>query len=131
MSGPVMSNPTDAVTDPVAAPFQLKLIVASGPDFAKELVLAQGKYRIGKDPTADLVLGDPQVSRFHVDVEVLPTGPRFTDLGSTNGSFCEGERFNTVDGKPGANLRFGNTELKLVPVRPKGAATSGTDTVVG
>lgn len=109
-------DPTSAVTDPVASPFKLKLMVASGPDFSRALVLEQGTYRVGKDPGADLVLGDPQVSRFHLGIEVLPTGPRLTDLGSLNGCWCDGARFKSLDGQPGMLIKLGNTELKLLPV---------------
>src|SRR5262249_49935548 len=96
-------------------PVRLKLLVASGPDFARELVLDRGTYRIGKDPSNDLALSDPAVSRTHLLVEVLANTVRITDNNSTNGAFFEGLRFTAMEARPGSVIRIGRTELKLVP----------------
>ena len=48
-------------------------------------------------------------------VEVLRGGIRATDNGSTNGTFCDGLRFTSLEVKPGAVLAMGRSELKLVP----------------
>jgi hypothetical protein len=43
-------------------------------------------YRIGRDPSCDIVLDDASVSREHAELRVAPEGPiEFVDLGSTNG----------------------------------------------
>jgi DNA-binding NtrC family response regulator len=96
---------------------ELKLVVVSGPDFGKTLVLREGTYRVGKSLGQDLTLTDPAVSREHLRVEVLRTGVRFKDLGSSNGSYCRGMRFEVIEVKPGAVVRIGRTELQLSPIK--------------
>ena len=105
---------TDVLTPSAQDPIALKLSVVSGPDFGVELVLAKGSYRIGKEAGNDLILTDTAISRTHLLVGVLPTGIKVTDNDSTNGSFCEGMKFNTLELKPGATLRIGRSVLKLV-----------------
>ncbi|MBK7864275.1 MAG: sigma 54-interacting transcriptional regulator [Archangiaceae bacterium] len=118
---------TEAISDASAGqPLSLKLVVIAGPDFGRELKLDRGTYRIGKDPAADLPLGDVSVSHLHLLAEVLDQGVRLVDQGSTNGSFCEGMRFNSVDARPGVTVRLGRTVLKVAPAAepPRGLPPS-------
>ncbi len=94
---------------------RLKLQIVSGPDFGNEFVLGPGTHRIGKEEENDLVLHDSAVSRLHLTAQVLPSGVRFTDNQSTNGSFCDGMRFTTLEVGPHATIRIGNTVLRVVP----------------
>src|SRR5437870_2578360 len=87
---------TDALTPAHLAPVALKLIVVSGPDFKKEIILEGGTYRVGKDPACELVLSDGAVSRTHLVLEMVAQGVRVTDPGSTNGSFFDGARFQSI-----------------------------------
>ncbi|MHB8875569.1 MAG: sigma 54-interacting transcriptional regulator [Myxococcaceae bacterium] len=109
------SPPTDALTPDAAPPLKLKLVVVSGPDFGVELTLDRGTYRVGKDPDNELALTDLAVSRTHLLVEVLQSGARFRDNASTNGSFCDGMRFTSLEAKPGARVKLGRTVLRLMP----------------
>ena len=76
---------------------------------------------IGRDPSCGLVLPDSRVSHQHASLEV--TGPGrviVTDLGSTNGTFVDGNQiygFEELHG--GERLRIGDTELVFgeVPLR--------------
>jgi two-component system nitrogen regulation response regulator GlnG len=107
---------TEALSNPAAAePVKLKLQIIAGSDFGTALALDRGTYRIGKDAAGDLVVHDPSVSHLHLLAEVLSHGVRLTDQGSTNGSFCEGMRFTSLDVRPGATVRIGRTVLKVVP----------------
>jgi ABC transport system ATP-binding/permease protein len=69
---------------------------------------------VGRDPTADIVLDTPNVSRLHARLERVKDGFRVEDLGSTNGTWVNGERLKgpTVV-KPGDDLRFGPQRLRL------------------
>ncbi len=113
---------TDALTPIELQPVSLKLVVVSGPDAPKELLLERGTYRVGKDPVCELPLSDGSVSRTHLIIEVLPHAVQLTDPGSTNGSFCEGVKFDSVVARPPARIRVGRTELELLP---RGALVSG------
>jgi pSer/pThr/pTyr-binding forkhead associated (FHA) protein len=72
----------------------VKVLVRSGPDLGKELVLAElGRgYVIGRNAGLDLTLSDPDASRRHV--EVGRRGPLLwvKDLGSKNGAMLEGQK---------------------------------------
>jgi ABC-type multidrug transport system ATPase subunit len=47
---------------------------------------------IGRDPAVDMTLPAPSVSRRHARVNMTPKGPVLADLGSTNGTFVNGQR---------------------------------------
>ena len=98
-----------------ASPLRLKLLVLSGAQVGQSHPLAPGSYVLGKTPECDIVLSDKTVSRQHLRLEVSEGGVKAVDLGSHNGSFCEGMRFTELEVRPGAVLRVGSTEMKLVP----------------
>ena len=69
---------------------------------------------VGRDQAADIVIDTPNVSRLHARIEVTEAGYLITDLGSTNGTWHNGERINKptlVD--PGSDLRVGPHRLSL------------------
>jgi DNA-binding NtrC family response regulator len=96
-----------------APPTPLRLVALSGPSAGATLALELGTYRVGKQPDCDLVLEDPAVSRVHLLVEVRKEGVRFIDHGSTNGSHCQGLRFDALEGRPGMTVRIGRTDLRV------------------
>jgi DNA-binding NtrC family response regulator len=94
-------------------PARLRLLVLSGPDQGKEADLERGTYLVGKAPGCALVLTDGSVSRQHLELQVTDRGILVRDLGSTNGAFFGGARFNQVTVGAGAVITIGSTELKL------------------
>ena len=101
---------------------RLRLLVVAGPSTGRELLLERGTYRVGKEEGNELRLEDSTVSRTHLLVEVLAHGVRVTDNGSSNGSSCDGLRFQVLELRPGAVVRLGRSELLLAPV--EGPATA-------
>jgi len=97
------------------APNKLRLVVLSGADAGRELLLEQGTYLVGKAPTSQLQLTDSSVSWEHLEIRVHQHGIELRDLGSTNGSFFEGAKFHTITVGAGAIVKIGQTELKLAP----------------
>jgi pSer/pThr/pTyr-binding forkhead associated (FHA) protein len=75
--------------------------------------LAYGTYRIGTQETCDLVIVDPWVSREHLEIEVTEHGVRFIDLGSTNGSYCDGALFDDLTVLPGSSITIGASLLRI------------------
>lgn len=69
-----------------------------------------GAVRVGRSLECEVTLNDPSVSRMHA---VLETGaePAVRDLGSTNGTFVNGERVERKSLRDGDELRFGNTQV--------------------
>jgi hypothetical protein len=69
-----------------------RLIVRRGPQPNQIYDLNKGIITLGRDITNDIVINDPEVSRHHC--RLTQGGGSFTieDLGSTNGTFINGQR---------------------------------------
>ncbi|RKH12208.1 FHA domain-containing protein [Corallococcus sp. CA053C] len=113
---------TDALPALRMTRVRVRLLVLSGPEAGQSYPLTPGRYRLGADPASDIVIADRAVSRSHLLLDVREDGIQAVDVGSRNGSFCEGMRFTTLDVRPGAVLTLGTTELKLVPEGEKSRA---------
>ena len=59
------------------------------------------------------MLADPQVSRRHAELAIVPDGIRLKDLGSTNGTWYQGTRVTEVVIPAGATIKFGNTPVRI------------------
>jgi hypothetical protein len=70
---------------------------------------------LGRDNIADIVLDDPGISRQHTEIRVTSDGPhlvaRIRDLGSTNGTFVNGERVSSHRLNDGDRVTVGRTAL--------------------
>lgn len=68
---------------------------------------------------------EASVSSHHAEIVLRGNDVLIRDLGSTNGTFINGEKITEAVLKPGQTLRFGTIELKLdtgeAPVRPSPA----------
>lgn len=68
---------------------------------------------IGRGDEADIVLDDPGISRQHAEVRVTADGPHLVatlrDLGSTNGTFVDGERVAAIELTEGSAITLGRT----------------------
>lgn len=69
-----------------------RLIERTGPNPGETFELTKDVISIGRDVTNDVVVADSEVSRQHARINRTPGGYVFEDLGSTNGSFVNGER---------------------------------------
>ena len=89
-----------------------RLIIKQGPVPGKVFEIAKPVITIGRDVKSDFVVNDAEVSRSHTRLTVQSDGCLVEDLGSTNGSFINGQRITT--GKmvrPGDVLGLGETVL--------------------
>jgi pSer/pThr/pTyr-binding forkhead associated (FHA) protein len=80
------------------------------------------EYYIGRSSESDMVLVEDMVSRQHARLSVKDDVVLLEDLGSTNGSFVNGERVNTRDLESGDRILFGTSIIKLM--RSEGAVAS-------
>ncbi len=68
---------------------------------------------LGRDEIADIVVDDPGVSRRHSEIRVTNDGPHLVtsirDLGSTNGTFVNGDRISSQRLEDGDRVTIGRT----------------------
>jgi predicted component of type VI protein secretion system len=68
------------------------LVMSQGPQPGQTFMLDRDWLTIGRDPSNDIVINDPQVSRQHLRITRQGQMVVIEDLGSTNGSFANGVR---------------------------------------
>jgi len=106
------------------APEAVRLLVVDGPDRAVEMTLSAGTYVIGKAEGCSLRLRDATVSRQHLELAIGPRGFVARDLGSKNGSTCDGLPFTELRPRIGSVLRIGRTRIKIMSTIRRVAAAS-------
>ena len=114
--------PRTDIADPgkqVPVPEKLRVLVLSGPDQGKQLILERGTYFVGKAPGCDLVLSDGAVSRQHLELQVSEGGVLVKDLGSTNGAWFGGAQKSAPCTSAGGGLSK-YLQQRAVATRPRG-----------
>jgi hypothetical protein len=79
----------------------------------RETQLTQGVIKIGKVPSAHLKIDDDKVSRMHAIIEVLGNDVSVIDLGSTGGTFVNGQKINKAKLVTGDAITVGDTRIEL------------------
>ncbi|MBN1145831.1 MAG: FHA domain-containing protein [Anaerolineales bacterium] len=69
-----------------------QLVMGAGPHPGKVYELTQGELTIGRDISNNIVINDPEVSRRHARLTAQAGAYVIEDLGSTNGTFVDGQR---------------------------------------
>ncbi len=110
------------------APAELRL--RRGDALPEAIPLVRDRLMIGRTG-ADLVLDDAAVSRRHCELVHQPGGWSVRDLGSSNGTYLNGERILERPLKDGDRLRLGQSELEFkegaAPVEAAPARTAGNE----
>ncbi|MFC9341716.1 FHA domain-containing protein [Streptomyces sp. NPDC057020] len=109
-------------------------VVPAAPDLVLEIdgdatrMIPGRVYRIGRDPTSDIVLADARASWHHAVLSAPAGHWTLADESSTNGTFTDGLR---VDGPrevgPGTVVRFGHPEDGPRAVLSSGAAPAAPE----
>ena len=92
----------------------LALIAQSGPDAGRSFPLPSAQNIIGRDPTAQVSLSDPTVSRRHAMVRVGADRATISDLGSMSGTAVNGEEIKGVRISVGDRIVVGQSEFTLM-----------------
>jgi hypothetical protein len=78
------------------------------PDGERPSVPLRQGCRIGRDPECLVLIDGPGVSRQHAEIVFRGPGFALRDLGSTNGTYLNGQRIAEAAIEPGAIVRIGN-----------------------
>lgn len=111
---PVRGAP-QAGPDAAGQPSIARLIVLSGQAAGTTFQLGPSELSIGRAEDCQIRLDDEGVSRKHARISASPDGTvRLVDLGSTNGTWCDGERIGQRVLRDGDKIQMGGaTILKL------------------
>jgi DNA-binding NtrC family response regulator len=91
-----------------------RLRVIAGPDEGATLVAKRPRVMVGTHPSCDLILADPTVSRFHLEIGRAPDGRvSVRDLDSTNGTTVDGVAVTGAFLAPGAVLGAGGSRVRF------------------
>ncbi len=111
-----ISHPNTGLT-PGGAAAQYALRFISGKYQGGEFPLSDGvPVIVGRSSDLDMVLVEEMVSRRHAKIELVGGVVTVEDLGSTNGTFVNGERIERASLVEGDRLLIGTSILKLVSV---------------
>ena len=83
-------------------------------------------YVVGRAVTSDIPIFDPTISRRHAELTVSANSVLLKDLGSSNGTFINGERVSEGRVHPGDSVTFGKVVFQL-----KAPDTGGTRSTTG
>jgi hypothetical protein len=87
-----------------------RLVVRRGPQPNQVYDLVKDIITLGRDITNDIVINDPEVSRHHLRLTRGAGGFTLEDLGSTNGTFINGQRLTGARPlRPGDMVGLGET----------------------
>jgi len=109
----------------------LRVEVASGPSAGATTLLDSDSVSVGSAEGNTLMLADPMVSRFHLELVREPDAIRVTDLGSTNGTYVDTLRLDRARIQPGTMIRVGTSELRISAGRAMRIAVLEADSLPG
>ena len=92
----------------------LSLVAQSGPDAGKSFLLSDARSVIGRDPSSQVLLTDPTVSRRHALIQVDADRVTISDLGSRSGTNVDGETITGVRITVGDHIAIGQSEFRLM-----------------
>jgi pSer/pThr/pTyr-binding forkhead associated (FHA) protein len=87
------------------------LVVASGPGRGRHFLLDEGAHEAGRNPEALVFLDDITVSRHHASFAVADDRLTVRDLGSTNGTYVNGQRVEATELHSGDEVIVGRFHL--------------------
>lgn len=121
---PMPGAPTQAFMPPAGQPTMaygaggmmqtMSLVAIDGPLLGQRFPVG-GPLEIGREGTGIRLAFDANASRRHASVAPAMTGVAVTDLGSTNGTFVNGQRVSQAAAALGDLIKIGSTTFRLEP----------------
>jgi hypothetical protein len=108
-----------------------KIIISSENRIIKEVELDKERVTIGRKPYNDIVIDHRAVSGQHATITLMLEDAILEDLGSTNGTFVNGEKVYRQKIVDGDKLSIAVFELKYVASPPRIAATGKIEVMSG
>ena len=97
-----------------------KLVLSAGGSVVFQCFVDKGRLSVGRDPTNQIVIDDPSVSREHAAIVAVGNDHILEDLASANGTFVNGKRRSRRILQHGDVVAFGAFNLRYL--NPKTAA---------
>ncbi len=92
------------------------LCVVAGPDAGLMRKLESGTLFLGTHENNDIILRDPTVSRYHLELQVRADGIKVTDMDSTNGTYIGSTRLGSVLVRTRSCFRVGGeSQIEITP----------------
>lgn len=96
----------------------LALLVVNQEGVSQTHTVSEGAWVLGRRPECDVVLTEVTVSGRHAQVKGCGDHVLVTDLGSTNGTWLNGNKIEHARVNPGDELRLGHQVLQLKVAQP-------------
>src|SRR3954447_15655798 len=110
----------------------MQLKISSGGNAGQTVEVTGDEFTIGREASADLVLNDGKASRRHAALKPLPDGrATLYDLGSSNGTYVNGQRIQSTVLNGNEKIQIGDTVLEPVVPAAAPAGDGGATTVGG
>ena len=109
----------------------MKLVAVTGSPSIR--VTGGRTFVVGRALACDLPVQDPTVSRRHAELELSGAGVRMRDLGSTNGTYLDGQRVVDALATPGSRVAFGKVVFEVLdelPPKPEEISDDGLDATI-
>lgn len=93
--------------------FDACLLGLAGRDMGRRFLLAQRKVTLGRSDMADVTIDDDDASRLHCEIISAPAGVMLADLGSTNGTFINGQKVTKHLLSDGDQIQIGRSVFRF------------------